>query len=353
MKMKGRLLVMNIVVLAGGISTERDVSLISGKKIYDALKKKNENVILLDVFLGYEGDVDGIFETDKDWGAHIEAIKSENPDIKAVKAMRKDGGKSFFGPNVLKICSEADIVFMALHGEDGENGKVQAAFDLMGIKYTGTDYRSAAISMDKSISKEIFAQHGISTPSGCTLKNADDMSENIPYPKVIKVANGGSSVGVYIANNEEEYKKSVKEAFTYEDIVIVEEYIKGREFSIGVIEGRALPIIEIVPNEGFYDYKNKYQPGSTVDICPAQLPDEKTNEMKKAAEDVFKALRLQTYARIDFLMKESDNSIYCLEANTLPGMTPTSLLPQEAAAENVEFDELCMQIINISLAKYE
>lgn len=344
--------VMNIVVLAGGISTERDVSLISGKKIYDAIKTKEKNTILLDVYLGYEGDVSGIFESDIDWGANIANIKSENPDIKAVKAMRKDGGKAYFGPNVIEICSKADIVFMALHGEDGENGKVQATFDLLGIKYTGTDYVSAAVSMDKSIAKDLFVANNVSTPAGCVLENELDMALNVPYPKVVKAANGGSSVGVYIVNNDDEYKKAVKEAFTYDSVVIVEEYVKGREFSIGVIEGRALPIIEIVPKEGFYDYKNKYQPGSTIDICPAELPTEKTDEMQRVAEEVFRTLRLKTYARIDFLMKESDNSIYCLEANTLPGMTPTSLLPQEAAAEGVDFVDLCMNIINISLKKY-
>lgn len=343
---------MNIVVLAGGISTERDVSLISGKKIYTALKEKGQNVVLLDVFMGYNGDITDIFGSDRDWAADIEDIKTQNPDISAVKAMRKGNVKGYFGENVLDICSQADIVFMALHGEDGENGKVQATFDLMGIKYTGTDYISAAISMNKSISKEIFIQNGISTPAGVTLKDENDMSESVPYPKVVKVANGGSSVGVYIVNNDDEYKAAVKDAFTYDNTVLVEEYVKGREFSIGVIEGRALPIIEIVPKVGFYDYKNKYQPGSTVDICPAELSENKTSEMQKAAENVYKALRMKTYARIDFLMRESDSKIYCLEANTLPGMTPVSLLPQEAAAEGVGFPELCMNIIDISLKKY-
>lgn len=344
---------MNIVVLAGGISTERDVSLISGKKIYTALKKKNQNAVIIDVFMGYEGEIEGIFEKDTDWAADIQDIKTENPDIEQVKALRKGNPESYFGPNVIEICHMADIVFMALHGEDGENGKVQAAFDLMGIKYTGTDYISAALAMDKSISKDMFIQYGISTPKGKRLKNENDMSEFITFPKVVKVANGGSSVGVYIVNNENEYKEAVRKAFTYDSTVIVEEYIKGREFSIGVIEGKALPVIEIVPKTGFYDYKNKYQPGSTEEICPAELSTEKTLEMQKAAEKVFRALRLKTYARVDFLMKESDHSIYCLEANTLPGMTPVSLLPQEAAAEGVDYPELCMKIIDISLKKYK
>lgn len=345
--------IMDIVVLAGGISTERDVSLISGKNIYAALKEKGQNVILIDVFMGYEGDINGIFSKDTDWAANIEDIKSENPDIKQIMAFRSGDSKSYFGPNVIEICSNADIVFMALHGEDGENGKVQAAFDLMGIKYTGTDYISAALSMDKSISKDMFVRYDIPTPMGIKLENENDMAESIPFPKVVKAANGGSSVGVYITNNIEEYKKAVIDAFTYDNIVIVEEYVKGREFSVGVIEGKAIPIIEIIPKTGFYDYKNKYQPGNTEEICPAELPKEKEEEMKSAAEKVFEVLRLKTYARVDFLMKDTDNSIYCLEANTLPGMTPMSLIPQEAAAEGINYPDLCMKIIDISLKKYE
>lgn len=345
--------IMNIVVLAGGISTERDVSLISGKNIYSALKEKGQNVILIDVFMGYEGDINGIFSKDTDWAANIEDIKSENPDIRQIMASRSGDSKSYFGPNVIEICTNADIVFMALHGEDGENGKVQAAFDLMGIKYTGTDYVSAALSMDKSISKDMFARYDIPTPIGIKLENENDMAESIQFPKVVKAANGGSSVGVYITNNIEEYKKAVKEAFSYDNTVIVEEYVKGREFSVGVIEGRAIPIIEIIPKTGFYDYKNKYQPGNTEEICPAELPKEKEEEMKNTAEKVFEALRLKTYARVDFLMKDTDNSIYCLEANTLPGMTPMSLIPQEAAAEGINYPDLCMKIIDISMKKYE
>lgn len=343
---------MNIVVLAGGLSTERDVSFISGKKIYEALKLKKQNVVLLDVFMGYDGDTEDIFEKDIDWVAGIEDIKSENPDIEKVKKSRKGDSKSYFGNNVLDICAKADIVFMALHGEDGENGKVQAAFDLMGIKYTGTDYVSAALSMDKSLAKDILEQKGVCVPGGVMLRDDSDMSENIAYPKVVKVANGGSSVGVYIVNNEAEYKDAVRDAFRLESNVIVEEYVKGREFSVGVIEGKALPIIEIAPKEGFYDYKNKYQAGSTIETCPAQISEDKTNEMQKAAEAAYKALRLHVYARIDFLMRESDGKIYCLEANTLPGMTPTSLLPQEADAVGIDYPQLCMNIIELSLKKY-
>ena len=340
---------MNVVVLAGGISTERDVSLVSGKMIYNALKKNGHNVVLLDVYLGTnEKDIQNIFTMERDWVSCINPIQDENPDIEKVKALRPDGDKQFFGPNVISICQSADIVFMALHGENGENGKIQACFDLMGITYTGTDYISSAVAMDKALSKDIFAVYGVPTPKGIRLKKGDTETEKVPYPCIVKACKGGSSVGVCIANNDDEYEKAKKEAFRYDDEVVIEQYIKGREFSVGVLQGKALPVIEIAPLTGFYDYKNKYQAGSAVETCPAEISKEKTEEMQRAAETVFKALRLKNYARMDFMMSESEE-IFCLEANTLPGMTPTSLLPQEAAAVGISFEELCEKLMQYSL----
>ena len=348
---------MKVVVLAGGISTERDVSLSSGTMIYRALKKRGHQAILLDVYLGYEwvpsaeGEtIDSIFDRDKDWAETLGSIAEENPDIELIKAMRPDGEKNFFGPNVIAICQAADVVFMALHGENGENGKIQACFDLMGTTYTGTDYVSSALSMDKGLSKELFAYHGIPTPAGIRLKKGQKHEKTVPFPCIVKACCGGSSVGVSIAFKAEEYEKALQEAFLYDDEVIVEQYIEGREFSVGVMDGRALPIIEIAPLQGFYDYKNKYQPGSTIETCPAQLSEEKTKEIQDYAEQAFRALRLKNYARMDFMMNKA-GEVFCLEANTLPGMTPTSLLPQEAAAEGVSFEELCEKIMSTALIK--
>ena len=340
---------MNVVVLAGGISTERDVSLVSGKMIYNALKKNGHNAILLDVYLGTnESNLQDIFTMEKDWVSEINPVKDENPDIEKIKALRPDGDKQFFGPNVISICQSADIVFMALHGENGENGKIQACFDLMGITYTGTDYISSAVAMDKALSKDIFAVYGVPTPKGIRLKKGESEAQKVPYPCIVKACKGGSSVGVCIANNDTEYEAAKEEAFRYDDEVVIEQYIKGREFSVGVLQGKALPVIEIAPITGFYDYKNKYQAGSAVETCPANISKEKTEEMQKAAENVFKALRLKNYARMDFMMSESEE-IFCLEANTLPGMTPTSLLPQEAAAVGISFEQLCEKLMEYSL----
>lgn len=335
---------MKVVVLAGGTSTERDVSLVSGSMIYRALKKNGHQAILLDVYLGYEGDTNQIFESDVDWAAKISAISEKNPDLEAVKAMRPDGDKNFFGPNVLKLCQSADAVFMALHGANGEDGKIQACFELLGIPYTGTDFVSSAMAMDKGITKDIFLAHHIPTPAGIRLKKGEQEEEKVPYPCIVKACCGGSSVGVCIAQNDAEYEAAKAEAFRYDEEVIIEQYITGREFSVGVMDGKALPVIEIAPKQGFYDYKNKYQAGSTVETCPAELPEDKTRKMQQIAEQVFEALRMKNYARMDFMMSK-EGEIFCLEANTLPGMTPTSLLPQEAAAVGISFEELCEKIL--------
>lgn len=339
---------MKIVVLAGGISTERDVSLSSGRMIYQALRKEHQTV-LLDVYLGYDkADADRIFELEEDWAKEIGDIGMENPDIDAVKALRPDGGKNFFGPNVLPICQAADVVFMALHGENGENGKIQACFDLMGITYTGTDYVSSALCMDKGLAKELLNYHGVPVPMGISLKKGERDTRTVSFPCIVKACCGGSSVGVSIARNEEAYQAALAEGFRYDKEVIVEQYIEGREFSVGVIDGKALPVIEIAPLQGFYDYKNKYQAGSTVETCPAEISGRKTKEMQMFAEKAFRVLRLKNYARMDFMMNEEEE-IFCLEANTLPGMTPTSLLPQEAQAEGMDFGQLCMKIIDTAL----
>lgn len=341
---------MKVVVLAGGISTEREVSLCTGCQIYSALKKNGHQVILLDVYLGYEGNINGIFEKDINWAAQIGEISEKNPDLEYIKEIRQE--KSFFGPNVLELCKKADIVFMALHGENGEDGKVQACFELMGIPYTGTDFVSSALAMNKGISKDLFFAYQIPTPYGIRLKKGEAEKNKISYPCIVKACCGGSSVGVYIVYNEEEYKTAKTKAFSYDSEIIVEQYIEGREFSVGVMGGKALPVIEIVPKQGFYNYKNKYQAGSTIETCPAKLSKEKTKEMQEIAERVFAALRLKYYARMDFRM-DKDENIFCLEANTLPGMTPTSLFPQEAAAIGIEFEELCEKILSYAAEKIQ
>lgn len=349
---------MNIVVLAGGLSTERDVSFVTGNNVANALRKNGHKVILLDVFMGYSNkaeDLTGIFERGREVSAKVTGISSQAPDLEAVKKSREDQSDSLFGPNVIELCRMADMVFMALHGENGEDGRIQAAFDLYGIKYTGTGYLSSALAMDKELSKRLFSANGIPVPGGISMEKENcqwDLRETgLQLPCVVKPCCGGSSIGVSIVRTEEEYQQALKEAFQWEEKILIENYIQGREFSVGVMDFKALPIIEIAPLEGFYDYKNKYAAGSAVETCPADLSAALTETMQGYAEKAADVLGLTTYARMDFLLDDQEN-IYCLEANTLPGMTPVSLLPQEALAVGMNFEQLCEEIIQISMKKY-
>jgi D-alanine-D-alanine ligase len=346
---------MKIVVLAGGTSTERSVSITSGTMVCKALREKNHQAVLVDVFCGIDvkGNLEDVFaEEAYDIDKAAEYMHSFDAGLNEMIASRR----RFFGPNVLELCEAADVVFLALHGANGEDGKVQATFDLLGIPYTGTGYLSSALAMDKSITKQFFRAHHVPTPNGVTLKKGQESEPlsgfGLELPVVVKPCCGGSSVGVYIAHTNEEYWQAMKDAFSYEPEVVVEEYIEGREFSVGVVDGKAYPIIEIAPIEGFYDYKNKYKAGSTKETCPANIPEDIASQMQFWAEKCCQAAGVTTYARVDELL-DKNNNIFCLEINTLPGMTDTSLIPQEAAAVGISYDELTEKIIEISLAKYE
>ena len=339
---------MKIVVLAGGISTERDVSIVSGTQVCKALRSKGHQAILVDVFCGLvDAQTDTAFADEYDLDKAVTYIKSFNDKLEMMK-----GRREFFGPKVLELCRVADTVFMALHGENGENGKIQAAFDLLGICYTGSGYMGSALAMDKELAKQIFRECHVPTPPGIVLRKREERraasGNGVGLPCVVKPSCGGSSVGVSIAYTEEEYQQALEEGFRYEDVLIIERYIKGREFSVGVVDGVVYPVIEIAPIQGFYDYKNKYQAGSTIETCPAQLSEELTLRMQDYALQAYQALRLESYGRIDVMMDE-ENNMYCLEANTLPGMTPTSLLPQEAAAMGMDFAALCEKLIQVSV----
>lgn len=350
---------MNIVVLCAGTSTEREVSIVTGTKVCEALRTKGHNARVLDIYFGtYKNDgVNGMnfFDGAYSLEENIKRIQDYTAEIDTMVQSKKE----FFGENVLDICKASDIVFMALHGQNGEDGKVQAVFDLFGIKYTGTGYLGSALAMDKNMAKELFLTNNVPTPKGVKLnrgKSIGQYYENITaagigLPCVVKPCNGGSSIGVFIPNTKEELEAAIKGAFGYEDEILVEEYIKGREFSVGIVGDKALPIIEIIPLQGFYDYENKYKPGMTKEDCPAQISDTLTELMQKEALHAAKVLKLDTYCRIDFLTDEAEN-IYCLEANTLPGMTATSLLPQEAAVLGIDYASLCELLIEESIKKY-
>lgn len=344
---------MNIVVLCGGLSMERDVSITSGTLVAKALRERGHNVVLIDSFFGYPEPYtkpEEIFTRDQK--IEIRLVGETEPDLEAVKKSRKQPGNSLLGANVLDICAAADITFFALHGDEGENGKLQAAFDVAGIKYTGSGYLGSAIGMNKTITKELLAQAGILTPPFITVYAGNAPYSDVGFPCVVKPCSGGSSVGTSIVHSREEYDRALDLAFRYERAVIVEKYIKGRELTVGIIDGKAMPVIEIIPKEGFYDYKNKYQSGLTEELCPAPIGDEMTARVQRLSEKVNDVLLIEAYCRVDFLADEK-NDLYCLEANTLPGMTPTSLVPKMATVMGMSYGELCEEIINVSMKKYQ
>ena len=338
---------MKIVVLAGGYSPEREVSLTSGSLVANALMEKGHRVLLLDVYEGLSRlpeDPNSLF---LESGRYHHTVREEVPDLAALKA-RVGNGDALIGPHVDTLCRLADKVFLALHGSMGENGQLQAYLDSLGIRYTGSDYLGCALAMDKDIAKKLFRNAGVPTPDWqyfhTKTDSMDQLLANAPLPCVVKPCNGGSSVGVSMADTAEELSAAISEAAKWEDTILVERRIVGRELTMGILRGQTLPPVEIIPREGFYDYKNKYQ-GNTEEICPANIPTETVEEMSRLTKLGFEALRMKNYARFDFLLDEN-GQLWCLEANALPGMTPTSLLPQEAAAVGISYSELCEMLLN-------
>ena len=350
---------MNIVVLSGGLSIERDVSLCTGSLVAQALIRKGHNAVMVDAIQDYiiaDKDYKKYIETCRDREAKTYSVGKEAPDIKNIRTKVEAKGYGIFGKNVINLCMASDMVFMALHGGEGEDGRIQATLDMFGVKYTGSNSLGSAVAMSKRYSKQIFETNEILSPQYKTILEADytdDLIDNTRLPCVVKTSGGGSSLGVYIAQTKTDLKNAIDEAYKLEDTVIIEEYIKGVEYTCGVFNSQGLPIVEIIPNEGFYDYEHKYQAGATVEICPAPtLTESQAFEMQHIAVQAHNALDLDVYSRADFIV-DKDGNMYCLEVNTLPGMTPTSLLPQEAADIGIDYDELCHQMVMLSLEKYK
>lgn len=344
---------MKIVVLAGGLSPERNVSRSTGAKVCQALRERGHRAALVDLFFGledYEGELEACFDAPiaEDW----KTVSPQAPDLDQVRASRRWKSPSTFGKGVLELCALADIVFLALHGQCGEDGRVQAAFDLMGIPYTGAGYLSSAISMDKDLTKRMVAPAGVLTPTWklveYTEEQVETLTEETPVPCVVKPVDSGSSIGVAIAMDKEQLRAALTEGLSYGGRCVLEEYISGREFSVGILDGEVLPPIEIIPKCDFYNYENKYQPNATVEVCPADITPEQEKLMQDATKLAFDTLGLSVYSRADFILTE-DNKAYFLEINTLPGMTPTSLLPQEAAVTGLDYPTLCERILELSL----
>lgn len=348
---------MKIVVLCGGTSTERNVSLKSGSLVAKSLKEKEHDVILLDICKNIENIPENIFEDFRNTLEDI-TIPKLAPSIQELKDLKQNTVDGIFGKNVLDICKKADIVVLALHGEDGENGTVQARLKKENIKYTGSDELGSKNAMDKAITKRMLKEDGrIKVPFGITVSKDNveyvkNFIEDAKFPMVFKPSSGGSSIGVNILQSKEELDTLLNKGFEYGEEYILEQYINGREFSVGVLGDKALPAVEIIPKQGFYDYKNKYMLGATKEVCPANIEDNISKEMLNQAKLVHDIMGLKVYSRSDFILSE-DGEIYCLEVNTLPGMTPTSLLPQEAKVLGYSHADLCEEIVRLSLEKGE
>lgn len=343
---------MKIVVLAGGLSPERNVSLSTGAMVTEALRGAGHHAVMVDMFFGlegYEGALTDYF--DEPVAQDAKKIKSSAPDLEQVRAARKDKSASVFGPRVLELCGMADAVFLALHGTCGEDGRVQAAFDLMGIPYTGAGYLSSAIAMDKDLTKRLVADV-VNTPAWKTVEyKAEDIErlvEETEVPVVVKPVASGSSIGVSIAHTKDQLRTALNEGLSVGGRTVLEQYISGREIQVGVLGEKALPSIEIITKEGFYDYANKYQPGAAIEVCPSEISAQSEDKLRAAALAVYNTLGLCVYSRADFILDEA-GEIWFLEINTLPGMTPTSLLPQEAAAAGIQYQQLCQRILELSL----
>ena len=348
---------MKIVVLGGGISTERHVALVTGTSVCKALRERGHKAIFVDMFLGledYHGKLEDAFDAPDGFCGKV-AIETTAPDLDAVRAARKDKSPSRLGKDVLAICALADCVFLGLHGADGEDGKIQAALDLLGVPYTGSDYLGSAMAMDKAVAKRIMDSNGIRTPAWRELRYTEAdiprLCEELPVPCAIKVVNGGSSIGVQLPDTREELSSALRDVLRYGDRVVVEEKIYGREMTVPVLGESALCPIEIVPPEGSsFDYVAKYQSGSAAaaEICPAPIGEEETKLLQETALKFHRALGLAVYSRTDFIL-DGEGRAWCLEVNTLPGMTPASLIPKAAAVAGMSYGELCEKIVELSL----
>lgn len=344
---------MKIVVLAGGLSTERAVSLVTGTSVCRALRENGHRAILVDLFLGLEEvpqDLESLFDAADGLCPQV-SIGTRAPDLEAVRKSRKDQSPRLFGPNVLELCQAADIVFLGLHGQDGEDGRVQATFDLLGVPYTGGGYLASGLAMDKAMTKRMMDSAGIPTPRWRLLDYApadvDRLAAELPMPCVVKTTGGGSSLGVFLPEDRAALKDALLQVLEFHGQVLVEERVFGRELTVGVLGGRALPAVEILPAEKDFDYAAKYQSGGAREICPAPITEAEQKTLGDLALKLHRTLGLEVYSRTDFIL-DKEGRPWCLEVNSLPGMTAASLVPKEAAAIGMSYNELCEEIVQQS-----
>lgn len=329
---------MRIAVLMGGTSAEREVSLASGQGVVRALRERGHQVDTIDTARGFIG-------ADDEHKLLPEGVHSAPPadlsatldpaDIATIPQLR-----------------EADVAFLALHGGIGEDGTLQALLDLLGVPYTGTGMLGSGIAMDKDVTKRLLRDAEIPTLPWRVARaprfeiDLDAIDDFVGYPCIVKPSRQGSSVGLTIVEQAEKLEPAIQEAGRYDTEVMVERYVRGRELTVGILGDQPLPPVEIRPKKGIYDYESKYTAGMTEYLCPAPIDRELTAQVQAYALRAFRVLKLRGYARIDFILAKEQ--LFCLEANTLPGMTATSLLPKGAAAAGIEYPTLCERIVELA-----
>lgn len=323
------------MVLTGGTSAERDVAIASGAQIVGALRSVGHRVSVVDTARG--------FVTEKEEASLLKPSVGTVPPAPEELA-ELERGFLLSGLSDLAVMRDADLVFLALHGGRGEDGTIQTVLDVIGIPYTGSDALGSGLAMDKDIAKRLFRAAGIPTADWfMTPVTAEEVEARLGWPVVVKASKQGSTVGLRIVQEAGQFDAAVAYAAQFDDEVMVEAFIPGRELTVGILDDRALPAGEIIPRHEIFDYECKYTPGMSEEIFPADLPKEVALRCGELALAAHRALKLRGYSRIDFRL-DAAGTPWCLEANTLPGMTGTSLLPQSAQAAGIGFAELCDRI---------
>ena len=331
---------MKITVLMGGTSSERNVSLASGIRIVEALRSRGHAVTSLD-------PAKGVISAGEERALSTGKVGTEPPSLESLSKFAEGA----FLPNLtsMKEIRDADVAFLALHGGQGEDGTIQALLDMAHVRYTGSGHLSSALAMDKDLSKKLFTAAEVKTADWLMAPATVEQIEGIlGLPVVVKPSKQGSTVGLSLVKKREDLAPAIEEAGKYDDEVMIERFIPGRELTVGILGDIALPVGEILPKHEIYDYECKYTAGMATEEFPAKLSPEATEKVQQQALAAFKALKLRGYARIDFRLT-SEGEFYCLEANTLPGMTELSLIPQGAAAMGISFPELCERIVRLAL----
>ena len=326
-----------VALLVGGTSPERAVSKMSGKGILQALRTLQYPTIVIDPAYGlHQPKEEEQFFLEKDF-----TDLSNRNYIDAINSTMFD---------------DVDVVFSAMHGKWAEDGTIQSLLELRGLKYTGSKVLASSLAMDKEMSKVIFRQAGVQTADWFSVKErsfepilvAEEIKQRFGFPCIIKANDQGSTVGLKFVQDESEVEEGIVIAQQYSNKALIEKYIPGRELTVAILLSEALPVLEIVAKSGFYDYKHKYTSGMSEYIVPANIPEEVAEKAKQQALIAFQSLGCEGYARVDFRMN-SNNELFCLEVNTLPGMTPTSLVPKAAKAVGISFEELIKKIIQQAL----